>query len=118
MLNSKAYHHLPFSAAKALPFFLGKVKRNLNDPQRYVDTFPFSYKEGRRYGFAYSTFSTVIQILVASGFIDPVDKGGLRGASKSCNQFKLSQRWEDFGTEKFISNNWKCFTPKERELKI
>ena len=78
MLNSPAYIQLPHSAAKALPYFIGKVKTRLDDPERYRTEFSFSYREGKRYGFASATFSKVIQALVAYGLIDPIDKGGLR----------------------------------------
>jgi hypothetical protein len=76
--------------------------------------FTFSYKEGERYGFAPATFSKIIQDLVRFGFIDPVDKGGLRGDCKSYNLFKLSKRWEEYGTTNFESLEWRCFVPKAR----
>jgi hypothetical protein len=111
ILNSKAYIELPFSACKALPYFLGKVKLKYGDPQRYLAEFSFSYTEGKRFGFALATFSKVIQALVHFGFIDPVDKGGLRGDCKSSNRFKLSKRWETYGTEDFLPSEWKTFLP-------
>lgn len=114
ILNSKAYKDLPPSSSKALPYFLGKVKRPYKDPERYSDTFHFSYSEGKRLGFSYGTFSKVIQDLVRFGFIDPIDKGGLRGDCKSYNIFKLSKRWNSYGTENFISLDWRCFIPKPR----
>lgn len=112
MLNSKAYKDLNYSSAKALPYFLGKYKGAYRDPQRYLLEFPFSYSEAKRYGFSNSTFSKVIQELVRKGFIDPVDRGGLRGDSKSYNLFKLSRRWEKYGTEGFEHTEWKCFFPR------
>lgn len=115
LLNSKAYRELPPSAAKALPYFMGKVKRRYNEPDRYEQLFPFPYSEGDRYGFARATFSKIISNLVSVGFIDPIDKGGLRGDSKSCNVFKLSRRWEVYGTNQFHSLEWKCFIPKPRD---
>jgi len=114
ILNSQAYKDLPPSTAKALPYFLGKYKGGYNDPQRYLGEFSFSYKEGKRYGFAAATFSKVIQALVRFGFIDPVDKGGLRGDCKSYNLFKLSERWEKYGTPNFEPLDWRCFIPKSR----
>lgn len=113
MLNSDAYKNLPPSSAKALPYFFGKIKRNWNDAQRFTDQFTFSYREAHRMGFAFATFSKIIQRLVRFGFIDPVDKGGLRGDCKSSNLFKLSQRWEAFGTERFEDIEWRCFSPRE-----
>src|SRR3990172_3405879 len=75
ILNSKAFKELPYATAKALPYFLGKVKTGFNDTQRYLTNFSFSYSEAKNYGFAFSTFSKVIQSLIAFGFIDPVHKG-------------------------------------------
>jgi hypothetical protein len=114
VLNSQAYKELPPSAAKALPYFIGKVKLKPNEPDRYERSFPFSYSEGRNYGFAKATFSRTIKDLVRIGFIDPVDKGGLRGDGKSTSRFKLSRRWETYGTDKFEPLDWKCFIPKPR----
>ena len=114
ILNSRAYKDLPPSTAKALPYFLGKYKGGYNDPQRYLGEFSFSYSEGKRLGFSTATFSKVIQALVGFGFIDPVDKGGLRGDCKSYNLFRLSKRWEAYGTTNFAQLDWRCFIPKPR----
>jgi len=114
MLNSKAYEEVTYSAAKALPYFLGKCKRHFYDPQRYRLEFSFPYSEGERYGFSPSTFSKVIQELVRRGFIDPVDKGGLKSDGKSCNLFRLSNRWLKYGTKDFESTEWRCFLPRFR----
>lgn len=112
LLNSPAYKSLPASAAKALPYFLGKVKLSPKDPERYKQVFEFSYREGRKAGFALATFSKVIQDLVKYGFIEPVDKGGLRGDCRSSNKFMLSKRWEVFGCEQFKRLDWKSFHPQ------
>jgi hypothetical protein len=114
MLNSKAYRDLNYASAKALPFFLGKVKTVYKDPQRYSMDFSFSYSEGGRYGFASGTFSKIIKDLISHGFLDPVDKGGLRSDGKSYNRFRLSQRWECFETTAFEQIEWSCFLPKPR----
>ncbi|MDH4232644.1 MAG: hypothetical protein OEW04_11530 [Nitrospirota bacterium] len=114
MLNSPAYIELPYSAAKALPYFIGKVKGKLDDPERFKTEFSFSYKEGNRYGFAPGTFSKVIQALVSHGLIDPIDKGGMRSDCKSFNKFSLSLRWKNYGKPEFEMLNWKCFTPRIR----
>ena len=37
LLNSKVYWDLKPSAAKALPYFLGKPKRPFNDPEMYAN---------------------------------------------------------------------------------
>jgi len=114
MLNSKAYNELPFSACKALPYFLGKVRLTVGDPQYYLAEFSFSYTEGKRFSFAFATFSKVIRELVHFGFIDPVDKGGLRGDCKSNNMFKLSKRWEVYGEPNFEWLEWKTFEPRKK----
>lgn len=114
MLNSLAYINLPHSAAHALPYFLGKVKGRLDDPERFKAEFSFSYREAKRYGFAPATFSKAIQALVAHGIIDPIDKGGLRSDYKSSNKFSLSFRWKNYGKAEFEALNWKCFQPKPR----
>ncbi len=114
MLNSKAYKGLNFASAKALPYFLGKIKENYRDPQRYLIEFSFSYSEGHKLRFAPSTFSKVVQELVKTGFIDPIDKGGLRSDGKSYNRFKLSERWKQYGTNEFELLDWRCFQPKQR----
>ena len=68
VLNSKAYHSLPYAAAKALTYFLGKVKLPYNDSQRLSAEFAFSYSEAKSYGFALATFSKVIKDLINFGF--------------------------------------------------
>jgi len=114
VLNNQVYISLPHSAAKALPYFIGKVKIKFDDPERYRMEFSFTYREAKRYGFSPSTFSKAIQSLVAYGLIDPVDKGGLRSDCKSSNKFCLSLRWKDYGKPEFKALNWKCFCPKPR----
>lgn len=114
LLNGTAYQRLSHSAAHALPYFLGKVKLVYNNPQRYQTEFTFSYAEGKRLGFAVATFYNVIQELIRKGFVDPVDKGGMRSECKSNSVFKLSKRWEAYGTKEFEAIEWKCFQPKPR----
>lgn len=114
ILNSRAYKDLNHASSKALPYFLGKYKGKYNDSQRYILEFKFPYSEGKRLGFAYSTFYKVIQELVRKGFIDPVDKGGLRSDGKSYNLFTLSRRWETYGSQNFELIDWRCFIPKTR----
>lgn len=112
LLNHQAYIELPFAASKALPYFFGKVKFPYTDPQRYLTEFSFSYSEADRLGFASSTFSNTIRDLISYGFVDPVDRGGLRGCGKSNSKFKLSSRWQKYGTEDFHKIEWHCFLPR------
>lgn len=101
MLNSMAYHHLPFSASKALPFFLGKVQVPYGDPRKFNTEFKFSYPEGKRLGFTFPTFSKAIRAVIGHGFVDLVEAGGLKGRGGGYNIFRLSKRWRDYGTERF-----------------
>ncbi|MGD0169605.1 MAG: hypothetical protein ABSE54_07780 [Smithella sp.] len=116
MLNHKAYKELPPSAAKALPYFIGKVKKAFHDPSRLNTEFSFSYKEAKSFGFALATFSKIIRDLVKHGFLDPIDKGGLRGDCKSNNLFCLSHRWKLLGQPDFQFIDWKCFLPRQKQL--
>lgn len=115
LLNHRAYIPLPFAASKALPYFLGKVKYPFNDPQKYLTEFSFTYSEGNKYGFSASTFSSIIRDLISYGFVDPVDRGGLRGCGMSSSRFKLSRRWERYGTEDFQKIEWRCFLPRKHK---
>lgn len=118
LLNSAAYIALPASAAKALPYFLGKVKLGMNDPQRHKTEFQFSYGEAARLGFARATHSRSITELMEKGFIEPIDKGGLRGCGRSCSVFTLSIRWEFYGTSAFVQiEPWSKFAPVYRKTK-
>ena len=109
MLNSKALKELPPSSAKILPYFLGKVKEHHHpeDPGRYVVNFPFTYSEAKRYGFGKSTFFKMLGDLIRFGFIDITKKGGLRSQGGQANTlFRLSRRWEMYGTASFHDGDW------------
>jgi hypothetical protein len=113
LLNSRAYRNLPVSASKALPFFLGKPHVPYGNTMLFEVVFDFSYREANRcLGYSNSTFHKVICDLMSLGFIDPVDKGGLRGEGRSCSQFRVSPRWEQYGTKAFKEVRWKEFKPK------
>jgi len=102
MLNSKAYKKLPASAAKALPYFLGRDgKTGRKEGDDYSGTFIMSYGEATALGFAERTFARIIKDLVGFGFIDMAGYGGLRGTCKSFNKFRLSGRWREFGLSTF-----------------
>ena len=109
LLNSKAYKTLKPSSGKALPYFLGKKYKS---ERRHKLYFVFSYSEANRLGFAPSTFSNIIRDVIRKGFVDPVDKGGLRGDGKSYNKYTLSDRWEKYGEPNFKRIEWNQFEPK------
>lgn len=117
MLNSEAYRKLPFASAKILPFFIGKVKDfAFNDPARYETSFEFTYSEAKkRLGFGRSTFYKTLIDLIKYGFIDPVKKGGMRSYGNTSSKFKLSRRWENYGTLTFKTIDWKGF-PIHRQV--
>jgi len=114
VLNHEVYKSLKPAAAKALPYFLGKIKSPYGDPHRYFETFHLSYTEAQTYGFSRTTFSRIICELIEKGFIDPVEKGGLRGFGRSFNKFRLSQRWKRYGKVGFEEKNWKTIPPDSK----
>jgi hypothetical protein len=117
MLHSRAYKGLPPSAAKVLPYFIGKVQRiGYQDPARYETTFILPYAEAGNYGFGKTTFYNCIKALMKFGFIDPVRKGGLRGFGNTPNVFKLPKRWETYGTSDFKEIRWESFLTVPRQL--
>ncbi len=109
MLNSKAYKELSYSASKALPYFIGKPKKRIIDPEHYQIDFAFTYREAKKCGFTTATWKKCIIELIEKGFIDPVWKGGLRGDGKSSNKFRMSLRWLDYGTAEFKIKSWGQF---------
>lgn len=117
LLNSRAYKDLPASSAKALPYFLGKVKTPFKDPNKYTTNFSFSYAEAKNLGFANGTHHRVISQLMEKGFIDPVCKGGKRSFGFSSSIFTLSQRWKKYGLPDFIKIDWRSILPEFKKQK-
>lgn len=121
MLNKPAYQDLSPSAAKALPYFLGKVKFGRKSGMEYASAsyysfqFNFSYAEARKYGFATATFNKVIRDLVEKGFLDCVYRGGMRGLGLSFTWFTLSPRWLNYGKPDFQIVRFNAFVPKPRK---
>ncbi len=96
MLNHKAYIELPPTTKGMLPYFLGKVKIHMMEHQYYHAEFSLTYKEAVHLGCARRTFTRIIMDLIEHGFIDPV-----RWGVKSSSIYRLSRRWEMFGTAAF-----------------
>lgn len=109
LLHSKAYKALPPTAAKLLPYFLGKVQINPRHPEYYSTTFNFTYSEAENYKCARRTFYGVVSALIEYGFVDPVKRGGLRGMNMSSSIFKLSDRWKEYGNASFVEMRWATF---------
>ena len=114
LLNSPAYKELTPSSAKALPYFLGKVKLGFNDPEKYEKYFNFPYPEAEKLGFSTATFSRIRKELEEKGFIERVERGGLRGKGEGYSKYTLSKKWELYGKETpapmkkadFINGKW------------
>lgn len=104
LLNHPAYIKLPPTARGMLPYFLGKVKIGPLDAKYTYQEFQFSYTEATRYGCARRSFYRVIEDLVGHGFIDPVHRG-----VRNPSIFRLSRRWEAFGTAAFEKVAWAQF---------
>ena len=100
LLNSSAFKDLKPSAAKILPYFLGKPKLPITDPEYYQAEFTFSYPEARKYGFSKGTFAKCIRELCRMGFIEKTEQGGMRGKGEGYNRFKLSKEWSDYLKQK------------------
>ena len=64
----------------------------------------------KRFGIARSTFRNSIDQLVKLGFIDIDHPGG--GLMKDCSLYGISDRWRDYGKEKFIQKSRKKDTRK------
>jgi hypothetical protein len=112
ILHSDAYKDLTGSAGKALPYFLGKVQKSYRDPERYERGFHFTYREAEKYGFTRRTFFRIIGSLIEKGFIDPIERGGLKGLHGGYSRFKISRRWEKYGRWDFEKKDWNQVIPK------
>ena len=80
-----------------------------------------SYREAKKlFGFAYSTMARAITQLVEYGFIDIAHQGV--ASSKDFSRYAISERWKDYGTEKFIEQTRQKDTRKlgfaSRKLKV
>jgi len=109
LLLSKAYIELPPTARAMLPYFLWKIKIPFSHPDYCFTDFTFTFSEAEKYGCSKRTFSRVIEDVMKHGFIDPVRKGGRNGGRDTASIFRLSKRWEKYGTSEFESISWKQF---------
>ena len=106
IMNSKAFISMTHSARGLLPYLMAKVKVPVSHPERHDIEFPFSYSEGRSFRFSNDTIEKAYRQLIFYGFIDPVKLGGLRGLGKVTSTFKLSERWQSFGTSSHKPIDW------------
>ena len=89
--------------------------------------FPYAEAE-KKFNIPRSTFRNCIDQLVKLGFIDIAHHGG--GMLKDCSKYGISERWKEYGKEKFIEksrqkdtrklgftkNNWEERTGRKRKL--
>lgn len=118
MLNSMVLRSLTHSSRACLPYWMGKPKARFDRPEYYEREFTFPYPEAQCYGFAKATFAKIIRELVEKGFVDPKDKGGLRGDGKSYNRFVLSRRWKKFNSPDFEGVSWAQFKPRAKQKEV
>jgi hypothetical protein len=60
----------------------------------------FTYDDAvKKFGMARSTFRNCIDQLIKVGFIDIAHHGG--GMNKDCSKYSISERWIDYGKDKF-----------------
>ncbi len=110
LLHSHAYRRLNYAPAiKVLNWFHEKLKvekiPNKRGKERYRVTnnseISFTYKEARLRGLTDQKFHRALLELHGLGFIDIAHPGsGFRG---DYTKFTISDRWRDFGTDKFRS---------------
>ena len=93
-MDSPAFHQLSGNSAKLYVYLKRSCSRAAgNKPANEVTVFGFSYTEAERYGFARRTFIRMIKELIEAGFIELVEKGGLRGCNGVCSKYRLSRVW-------------------------
>lgn len=104
MLHSKAFKSLTGNSAKLFPYLLnaGKLAEHRQEPD-----FSYTYSQATKAGFSKSTFSRVLKELHEKGFFVFTEYGGKRSFGLSAHKFRLSDRWRDFGTDKFEEVPWR-----------
>lgn len=113
LIKSEAFKKISNKSVRVLLIFFTKVQ-NAEVP-KYIgtkkggtewiisnnDRIVFTYREAKeKYGINYSSFSKSISELVQNGFID-VARPGI-GLARIVTLYAISERWRDYGTEKFV----------------
>lgn len=116
IIGSKAFIELSMSSGKCLPYFLYRFSRRKYDGQRgalakeeNVNEIEFSYMDAAKLGFSKGTFFRIVCELIEKGFLDPAQKGGLRGHCKTNSRFRRSERYEKYGRADFVTVDWRQF---------
>ena len=108
VVNSEAYKELKHAARGILPQMYGKARYRHDDPNIYERVFEFSYREAKRFKYSSSTYYEAMSDMRKRGFIDKVRQGGSHGEHKATNLYRLSRRWELFGTDEFLESDQKA----------
>ena len=136
MINSSAIKQLNGKALHILLLFLDrrqmqKVGRKKRWTIKNNGEIVFPYKEAqKRFHIPRSTFTRGIDNLIKYGFIDIAYLGG--GLIGDCTKYSISNRWKEFGTDKFVKKkrpkdtrgfgftqkNWEDKTGKKRLEKL
>lgn len=110
LLNSHAFRKLTKSALVVLLDFFGKRKvmkqkgKRRTDPGAWITInngqLVYTYREAGKKGMATGVFRDAIDELVERGFTDIARPGS--GYGRQVTLYGLSERWRNYGTDKFI----------------
>lgn len=107
ILSSKAWLSLGGKACQVYMLFLKRrrvenigTKRKKNFVCTNGNKLTFSYREACSLGMSPDVFSRAIGALVEVGLLDIVKYGG--GTSEQLSEYRLSDRWQSFGTNEFM----------------
>ena len=104
MIDCKAFKELNGAAMHALILCIRKVK-TYNPHDRFSFQFTLTFAEAKKSGLHASAFDRGIKQLHALGFIEIVHRGGMRFQGKACTKYRLSQRYQKYGTAEFIERH-------------
>ena len=107
LLNSSAFIELPKTASKVFLWFLArrqfvgyKVKGSKEWSNYNNGEIVFSYPEAEtKFKLSRPRFSRALTALIEYGFIDINHHGG--GMLGDASTYYISERWRDYGTDKF-----------------
>jgi DNA-binding PadR family transcriptional regulator len=137
LVDSKVFQELPGTALKVYLLFLRRrVMKKVGPKGRerwFIENngkIVFTYTEAlNKYGFSKPRFQRALNELVEKGFIDITHHGG--GVKGDFSTYAISERWRDYGTEKYVfktrpkdtrklgftKENWEERTGKKRTNK-
>jgi len=108
LIQSKAFRELSGTATKVLIWFLRRRRMSKVGRQgkgKWViennGEIMFTYTEAqKKYGITKPRFQRALDELIEKGFLDINHHGG--GMVKDATTYFISERWRDYGTDKFI----------------